>query len=148
MVFEDVLLLPKPCSTKNAPRRSEGRIPGGRCTTPESLSPAEGKVTGCSVIGVFSVIGSPPTHPATVRSRDDKSARAASAVCSPPPCGEGLGVGGRHRITARPPPRRFAPTLPTRRSVRPCLVPQLTPLRSTRRLRLSACRGPAPSRRA
>src|SRR5262245_51275917 len=58
MVFEEVLLLPKPCSTRNAPRRSVGRSPRGRCTTPESLSPAEGKVTGCSVIGVGSVIGS------------------------------------------------------------------------------------------
>ncbi|TMK17729.1 MAG: hypothetical protein E6G75_09095 [Alphaproteobacteria bacterium] len=52
---------------------------------------------------------------------------AAHSVCSPPPCGEGLGVGVRQRITARPPPRRSAaklaqaaqaclgaPTLPTR----------------------------------
>src|SRR5262249_58165316 len=107
--------------------------------------PLDGTGRGWSVTGVLCAIGSPPTHPATVRSRDDKSARAASAVCSPPPCGEGLGVGVRQRITARPPPRRFAPTLPTRGSVRPCLVPQLTPLRSTRRLRLSACRGRARS---
>src|SRR6266480_6995517 len=34
---------------------------------------------------------------------------AAHSVCSPPP-----GVGARQQITARPPPRRFAPTLPTR----------------------------------
>ncbi len=38
---------------------------------------------------------------------------AAHSVCSPPPCGEGLGVGvasvrRRLRITERPPPRRFA----------------------------------------
>src|SRR5258707_15409594 len=33
---------------------------------------------------------------------------SAHSVCSPPPCGEGLGVGVRQRITARPPPRRFA----------------------------------------
>src|SRR5262249_3892858 len=46
---------------------------------------------------------------------------AAHSVCSPPPCGEGLGVGVRLRITARPPPRRFAPTLPTRGRVRPRL---------------------------
>src|SRR5262249_61699409 len=52
---------------------------------------------------------------------------AARSVCPPPPCGEGLGVGVRQRITARPPPRRSAaklaqaaqawlraPTLPTR----------------------------------
>src|SRR5262249_6851489 len=48
---------------------------------------------------------------------------AAHSVRSPPPCGEGLGVGVRQRITARPPPRRHsasktrvnaleAPTLP------------------------------------
>ncbi len=36
------------------------------------------------------------------------------SVCSPPPCGEGLGVGVLQRITTRPPPRRFAPTLPTK----------------------------------
>src|SRR4051794_32517263 len=36
----------------------------------------------------------------------------------PPPCGEGLGVGVLQRITALPPPRRFAPTLPTRGRVR------------------------------
>src|SRR5258708_34545249 len=29
----------------------------------------------------------------------------ANSVRSPPPCGEGLGVGVRRRITARPPPR-------------------------------------------
>src|SRR6266542_5627777 len=52
MVFDDVLLLPKPCSTRKAPRRSDGLSPRGTCTTPESLSPAEGKVTACSVMGV------------------------------------------------------------------------------------------------
>jgi hypothetical protein len=45
--------------------------------------------------------------------------RSAYSVCSPPPCGEGLGVGVHQRITARPPPRRFAPTLPTRGRVGP-----------------------------
>src|SRR5262245_6047578 len=44
---------------------------------------------------------------------------AAYSVCSPPPCGEGMGVGVLQRITARPPPRRFAPTLPTRGRVGP-----------------------------
>src|SRR5262249_652573 len=44
---------------------------------------------------------------------------APRSVCSPPPCGEGLGVGvgvaGPGRVhQLRPPPRRFAPTLPTR----------------------------------
>src|SRR5258707_6087954 len=39
---------------------------------------------------------------------------ATISVCSPPPCGEGLGVGVLQQITARPPPRRFALTLPTR----------------------------------
>src|SRR5215831_15258730 len=55
----------------------------------------------------------------------------AHSVCSPPPCGEGLGVGVRQWITARPPPRRSAaklaqaaqaclraPTLPTRGRVK------------------------------
>src|SRR5262245_59260284 len=51
MVFDEVLLLPKPCNTKNAPRRSEDLSPHDTCTTPESLSPAEEKVTGCSVMG-------------------------------------------------------------------------------------------------
>src|SRR5262249_49754973 len=45
--------------------------------------------------------------------------QAAPSVYSPPPCGEGLGVGVLQRITARPPPRRFAPTLPTRGRVGP-----------------------------
>ncbi|TMJ88787.1 MAG: hypothetical protein E6G76_09605 [Alphaproteobacteria bacterium] len=36
---------------------------------------------------------------------------AAYSVCSPPPCGEGLGVGVHQRITARPPPRRSAAKL-------------------------------------
>src|SRR5262245_10814185 len=43
-----------------------------------------------------------------------KHVSAAYSVRSPPPCGEGSGVGVRPRLTARPPPRRFAPTLPTR----------------------------------
>src|SRR5262249_57859600 len=60
--------------------------------------------------------------------------RAAHSVRSPPPCGEGLGVGVRQRIAARPPPRRSAaklaqaaqaclraPTLPTRGRVGPSL---------------------------
>src|SRR3954451_14181974 len=38
-----------------AARRSPGRIPLGTCTTPDSLSPADGKVTACSVIGMVSV---------------------------------------------------------------------------------------------
>src|SRR5262245_25128437 len=37
-----------------------------------------------------------------------KHADAAYSVRSPPPCGEGLGVGVHRRLTARPPPRRFA----------------------------------------
>src|SRR5215467_5960463 len=37
-----------------------------------------------------------------------KHVSATYSVCSPPPCGEGLGVGVHQRITARPPPRRFA----------------------------------------
>src|SRR5262245_426050 len=57
MVFDEVLLLPKPCSTRKAPRRSDGRNPRGTCTTPESLRPADGKVTASSVIGVVSVRG-------------------------------------------------------------------------------------------
>src|SRR5260221_14029809 len=52
MVLEEVLLLPKPCSTRKAPRRSDGLSPRGTCTTPDSLSPADGKVTACSVIGM------------------------------------------------------------------------------------------------
>src|SRR5262249_39610653 len=46
---------------------------------------------------------------------------AAHSVNSPPPWGGGLGVGVRQRITARPPPRRFAPTLPSR--LRACPLP-------------------------
>src|SRR4051812_36323643 len=38
-----------------AARRSPGRIPLGTCTTPDSLSPADGKVTACSVIEMVSV---------------------------------------------------------------------------------------------
>src|SRR6187200_1234129 len=38
-----------------AARRSPGRIPLGTCTTPDSLSPADGKVTACSVIRMVSV---------------------------------------------------------------------------------------------
>src|SRR5215510_15374064 len=57
MVFDEVLLLPNPCSTRKAPRRSDGRNPRGTCTTPESLRPADGKVTASSVIGVVSVRG-------------------------------------------------------------------------------------------
>src|SRR5215471_8649339 len=57
MVFEEVLLLPKPCSTRKAPRRSDGRKARGTRTTPESLRPAEGMVTASSVIGVVSVRG-------------------------------------------------------------------------------------------
>src|SRR6516164_492584 len=57
MVFDEVLLLPKPCSTRKAPRRSDGRNPRGTCTTPESLRPADGMVTASSVIGVVSVRG-------------------------------------------------------------------------------------------
>src|SRR5262245_7688753 len=41
-------------------------------------------------------------------SREVDSRRVANSRCAPPPCGEGLGVGVRQRITARPPPRRFA----------------------------------------
>src|SRR5438445_11828567 len=64
MVLEEVLLLPKPCSTRNAARRSDGLSPRGTCTTPDSLSPAEGKVTACSVmawpsIATVSVRGGP-----------------------------------------------------------------------------------------
>src|SRR5258708_21396749 len=55
MVVEEVLLLPKRCSTRKAPRRSDGLSPRGTCTTPDSLSPADGKVTACSVIGKASV---------------------------------------------------------------------------------------------
>src|SRR5262249_27260538 len=55
MVFDEVLLLPKPCSTRKAPRRSDGRNPRGTCTTPESLRPADGMVTASSVIGRASV---------------------------------------------------------------------------------------------
>src|SRR5262245_38473072 len=66
---------------------------------------------------------------------------APHSVCSPPPCGEGLGVGVRQRITARPPPRRSAaklaraaqawlraPTLPTRGRVGPSSPLALIPL--------------------
>src|ERR1700756_3023806 len=56
MVFEDVLLLPKPCSTRKAPRRSDGLSPRGTCTMPESLRPADAKVTACSVMGMASVL--------------------------------------------------------------------------------------------
>src|SRR5262249_57460197 len=41
---------------------------------------------------------------------NDLISRAKKAL----PCGEGLGVGVHWRTSARPPPRRFAPTLPTR----------------------------------
>src|SRR5690348_2099646 len=61
MVFEEVLLLPKPCSTRKAPRRSDGRNPRGTCTAPESLRPADGMVTASSVIGVVSVGGGAAT---------------------------------------------------------------------------------------
>src|SRR5215470_13392675 len=37
-----------------------------------------------------------------------KHVGATCSVCSPPPCGEGLGVGVHQRITARPPPRRHS----------------------------------------
>src|SRR5262245_51353254 len=47
-----------------------------------------------------------------------KHVSPAYSVRSPPPFGEGLGVGVRQRIAARPPPRRFAPTLPTRGRVK------------------------------
>src|SRR5262249_24401872 len=57
MVFEEVLLLRKPCSTRKAPRRSDGRMVRGTCTTPESLRPAEGMGSASSVIGVDSVGG-------------------------------------------------------------------------------------------
>ena len=60
--FEDVWLLPKPCSTRKAARRSPGLMPSGRRTVPASLRPAEGMVTACSVIGRCSVVG---------RDRDD-----------------------------------------------------------------------------
>src|SRR5262245_8339527 len=48
---------------------------------------------------------------------------AAHSVCSPPSRGEGLAVGvgvaGPSRVhQPRPPPRRFAPTLPTRGRVK------------------------------
>src|SRR5919109_5498931 len=59
---------------------------------------------------------------------------ATHSVCSPPPCGEGVGVGvvlvrRESYVTARPPPRRHsapktrvnalkAPTLPTRGRVK------------------------------
>src|SRR5262245_13085183 len=52
----------------------------------------------------------------------------ANSVRSPPPCGEGLGVGVLQRITARPPPRRFAPTLPTRGRVGPSTRLALIPV--------------------
>src|SRR5262249_58400147 len=38
-----------------APRRSDGWSPWGTCTTPDRLSPADGKVTGWSVMGIASV---------------------------------------------------------------------------------------------
>ena len=56
MEFDEVLLLPKPCSTRKAPRRSDERKARGTCTTPESLRPADGMVTAYSVIGVLSVV--------------------------------------------------------------------------------------------
>src|SRR5262245_18050320 len=62
-----------------------------------------------------------------------RSGRTLGVLPSPLcPCGEGLGVGVRQRITARPPPRRFAPTLPTRGRVEP------SPARVLRRRRSSA----------
>ena len=54
MVFDEVLLLPNPCSTRKAARRSPGRSPLGTCTTPESFRPADGKVTASSDMGVVS----------------------------------------------------------------------------------------------
>src|SRR5262249_36855767 len=57
-----------------------------------------------------------------------KHVSAAYSGCSPPPCGEGLGVGVHRRITAGPPPRRFAPTLPTRGRVRPSSSLALIPV--------------------
>ena len=51
MVFDELLLLPKPCSTRKAARRSPGRTSSGTWTTPESFSPADGMVTAVSVIG-------------------------------------------------------------------------------------------------
>src|SRR5262249_7394963 len=59
----------------------------------------------------------------------------ARSVHSPPPCGEGVGVGVRQPITARPTPRRFAPTLPTRGRVGPSSrLAHSTPYERWRRL--------------
>src|SRR6185295_16720876 len=49
--FDEVWLLPKPCSTRKAARRSPPRRPFGRRTVPVSLRPAEGMVTACSFMG-------------------------------------------------------------------------------------------------
>src|SRR5204863_7230795 len=62
----------------------------------------------------------------------------ARAGCSPPPHGEGSAVRVRQRITARPAPRRFAPTIPTRGRVEPSSLLALIPLRLNKR---SARRG-------
>src|SRR5262249_10937361 len=43
-----------------------------------------------------------------------KHVSATYSVCSPPPCGDGLGLGIHQRITGRPPPHRLAPPPPTR----------------------------------
>src|SRR5260221_11295072 len=82
----------------------------------------------------------------------------ARKVSPPPPCGEGLGVGVRRRITARPPPRRSAaklaqaaqaclraPTLPTRGRGRRSLPLELIPVR-TNDLRLHHPPPPATDR--
>src|SRR5262249_25675871 len=64
----------------------------------------------------YSVHSPPPPNPGLPGFGHFKTCRKRA---SPQPAGEGLGVGVRQRITARPPPRRFAPTLPTRGRVGP-----------------------------
>src|SRR5262249_4758808 len=83
MVFDDVLLLPKPCSTRKAPRRSDGLSPRGTWTTPDSLRPTDGKVTACSIMGIASLfvrlfafrLAEPELAPAGLRLGDVVSLR-------------------------------------------------------------------------
>src|SRR5262245_44520 len=84
MVLDEVLLLPKPCSTRKAARRSPERNPAGTCTTPESFRPAEGKVTASSVIGVLSVAGRDWTDFIGTVPGSSSAFRLAEAELAPP----------------------------------------------------------------
>src|SRR5690606_22971988 len=68
----ELLLLPKPCSTRKAPRFSPGLIPSGTRTVPASFSPADGMMTDSSCI-LFSPLAAVAVftrpHPEEARKR-------------------------------------------------------------------------------